>query len=108
MNINRHWPGTRRLAEGVIGAGYENAGAFILETIEAERQGSGAVGRYLDDLKVRHHTVIVLAVLSPRLGGMLKRRGFVDLDHDNWIWRSPLAPPPPTERLKHHPSLPRR
>lgn len=92
----------RQLAPGVRGAGYSpDPGVFILESVEAQQQGGGAVGRYLDDLKARHHTILVPAVISPRLAGMLERRGFAQGEGDTWGWMCPLAPPLPA-----HPSSP--
>lgn len=89
------WPGTRQLGPGVVGAGYSpEPGVFIVETLEAQQQGSGDVGRYIDDLKVRYAFVLVQACISPRLEGILKRRGFERLTEDNWGWQSPLAPNP--------------
>jgi hypothetical protein len=45
--------------------------------IEAQNPGSGDVARYLDNLP-RDRRIVFPTVLSPRLLGMLKRRGFTD------------------------------
>ena len=50
-------------------------GALYVPIIEAERPGSGDVGRYLDSLP-RDRRVVIPNVMSERLAGMLERRGF--------------------------------
>jgi hypothetical protein len=96
------WPGTRALSPGVIGAGYSpEPGVFILEMIEASQQGNGNVGRYVGELQSRYHTILVPAVISPRLAGMLERRGFVEGERDTWGWVCPLAPTLPHLAVSH-------
>lgn len=45
----------------------------FINILWAEVEGSGLVGKYLDQLK---GTIIVPAVVSSRLAGMLERRGY--------------------------------
>ena len=99
----RKWAGSKQVADNVTMAGFSpERGVFIVETIESHQEGSGNVGRYLDELKARHHTVIVLAVINPRLAGMLERRGFIKARDEDWAWRSPLAPPLSFEKGQPH------
>lgn len=63
------------LAPGVLGYTCEEKGELWIPLIHAETPGSGQVAAYLDSLP-RDRTVIVPNVLSPRLAGMLLRRGF--------------------------------
>lgn len=62
------------LAPGVRGYAVETEGRIWIPVIYAEREGAGDVGRFLDSLSPR---CIVPTVTSPRLMGMLARRGFV-------------------------------
>lgn len=68
-------PPMDKLAPGVLGYAVETDEALFVPAIMAERPGRGDVGRFLDSLP-RDRTVKVPAVLSPRLAGMLDRRGF--------------------------------
>lgn len=63
------------LAPGVRGYTVECDGELWIPVVFAEREGAGDVGRYLDTLP-KDKTVIFPTVLSARLEGMLKRRGF--------------------------------
>jgi len=63
------------LAPGVRGYTLEVGGDLWLPLIYAEDEGSGQVGEYLDSLPF-DRTVVVPNILSGRLAGMLKRRGF--------------------------------
>lgn len=45
----------------------------FIDTLWAKNEGSGQVGKYLDSLE---GIIIVNWVVSPRLAGMLERRGF--------------------------------
>ena len=64
-----------RLAPGVFGYSVESDGALYVPFIMAEKEGSGAVGKFLDELPT-DRTVKVPNVESARLKGMLERRGF--------------------------------
>jgi len=68
--------GRETLAPGVLGYATETPDGLYVGFIAAEVEGSGAVGRYLDSLP-RDRRVVFPDVLSPRLAGMLGRRGFV-------------------------------
>lgn len=69
--------GRERLAPGVFGynADMGEKGLYV-PWIQAEHEGSGDVGRYLDRLP-RDRRVVFPTILSARLAGMLARRGFV-------------------------------
>jgi hypothetical protein len=58
---------------GVHGSVVIRGTVTFINEIWAKAQGSGQVGKYLDSLQ---GTVIVDSVLSPRLRGMLERRGY--------------------------------
>jgi hypothetical protein len=62
-----------QLAPGVLGAIKMDGPVLEIVFITAEHEGSGDVGRYLDGLEC---PVRIPCVLSPRLRGMLQRRGF--------------------------------
>ena len=64
------------LAPGVRGYTLDVDGDLWLPLIYAEGEGSGQVGAYLDSLPFDRR-VVVPNILSGRLAGMLKRRGFV-------------------------------
>ena len=70
-----------RLAPGVYGYAVEADGEIWLPYIRAAREGSGAVGRFLDRLPAN---AAIPNVVSSRLLGMLRRRG----------WKSRLEPTP--------------
>ena len=79
------------LAPGVYGFTLDDPdGALVIPMIVAEYPGSGAVGRYLDTLPTNRR-VIVEACISPRLAGMLERRGFV--------WRPDATVDPDTQEV---------
>jgi hypothetical protein len=66
-----------RLAPGVTGYTVDMPdGTLNVPYVQAERPGSGDVGRYLDSL-ARDRRVCVPCVISARLQGMLERRGFL-------------------------------
>jgi hypothetical protein len=58
--------------------------------VSALRPGSGDVGRWLDTLP-SDQTIWVSAVVSPRLAGMLARRGFIDTGRGNMVRRQSMA-----------------
>lgn len=64
------------LAPGVGGYTLDVDGDLWLPLIYAEDEGSGQVGEYLDTLPFDRR-VVVPNILSGRLAGMLRRRGFV-------------------------------
>lgn len=63
------------LAPGVRGVLFDKPDEVIIPVVYAEDEGSGAVGKWLDSLPT-DRTVTFSTVLSGRLTGMLKRRGF--------------------------------
>jgi hypothetical protein len=67
------------LAPGVRGYAILADGKICIPLIIAEREGSGDVGRFLDSLSPR---CVVPNVTSPRLAGMLMRRGFAPRHND--------------------------
>ena len=62
-----------RLAPGVYGYAIEAEGEIWIPFLRSAREGSGAVGRFLDRLPAN---VAVPNVISSRLLGMLQRRGW--------------------------------
>ncbi len=58
---------------GVMGIAIEHDGRIYVQYIEAVRQGSGHVGRFLDDLDPG---CILTYVINARMRGMLERRGW--------------------------------
>lgn len=71
------------LAPGVFGAVTIEGGVVLIKMLGAETEGSGDVGRYLDTLPW-DRPVRAVNVISDRLAGMLKRRGFVQEGND-WV-----------------------
>ncbi len=69
------------IAPGVVGYTMERPEALYIPFIQAVREGSGDVGRFLNSLPMTQ-TIRVPNVVSSRLEGMLKRRGFVLI----WEW----------------------
>ena len=67
--------GLTRLASGVKGYAILKGGAYYIPVIEAEHEGSGDVGRFLDALDPAV-TFKIPCVINPMLAGMLARRGF--------------------------------
>ena len=80
--------GQEPLADGVLGTAFVEDGLILIPLIVAEREGSGCVGRFLDRLSARCR---VICCTSPRLAGMLERRGWKMSDHQEYgdIWRKP-------------------
>jgi hypothetical protein len=74
-----------RLAVGVRGYAIKEGEVIYIPLICAEKEGSGDVGRFLDSLSPR---CVVPNVTSPRLRGMLERRGWTS-EHDGEvdIWK---------------------
>lgn len=62
-------------------------GALIVEMIQSTDPRSGKVGRWLDSLVDRD--VVVMAVISDRLEGMLRRRGFTCVHRHGGHWARP-------------------
>jgi hypothetical protein len=62
------------LAAGVRGYAIEENGRIFIPLIIAEHEGNGDVGRFLDSLSPR---CVIPNLTSPRLMGMLSRRGFI-------------------------------
>lgn len=79
----KHWPPPDQLPEvapGVLGFIRDMVeGPLIIPMVIAKHQGAGDVGRWLDGL-AQDRTIIVPAVVSDRLAGMLLRRGFQERD----------------------------
>jgi hypothetical protein len=73
------------LAPGVRGYALRARGLIYIPLIIAEKEGSGDVGRFLDSLSPN---CVIPTVTSPRLGGMLIRRGFAPThDGETDVWR---------------------
>lgn len=68
--------GDERLAEGVLGYSIETSEGLYIPWIQAEVEGDGRVGRYLDALPTDRR-IVFPTIISARLVGMLHRRGFV-------------------------------
>lgn len=66
-----------RIARGVRGFMVSTEGTLWLVHIAAEHEGSGAVGRFLDNLPLRLR-IVVPTVMNKRLAGMLERRGYAE------------------------------
>ena len=64
------------LSPGVFGYAIRSGDAIYIPDIRAKKEGSGAVGRFLDSLDASL-TWRIPNVISARLEGMLIRRGFV-------------------------------
>lgn len=64
------------LAPGVVGYAIEEQdGTVYIPLINATQEGSGAVGRFLDTLP-KDREFVIPNVVSARLDGMLRRRGW--------------------------------
>jgi hypothetical protein len=73
------------IAKGVRGYAVKREKEIWIPLIMAENEGSGDVGRFLDSLSPR---CAVVNVTSPRLVGMLKRRGWEpNFDGKCDVWR---------------------
>ena len=73
------------IAAGVRGYAVKHEAEIWIPLIIAEKEGSGEVGRFLDSLSPR---CAVVNVTSPRLEGMLKRRGWAPKwDGECDVWR---------------------
>lgn len=78
----------RQLAPGVLGCIEDKGDCLVVIWLEAEEEGSGDVGRWLDRLDPAT-AVIVMEVLSERLRGMLTRRGFTPVEDTKHLTRIP-------------------
>jgi len=67
--------GLEELAPGVMGYTVEMKELWV-PFISATEEGSGSVGRYLDSLP-EDISIVIPTVISERLDGMLRRRGYV-------------------------------
>lgn len=65
------------LAEGVRGFAFNTNNGIYLTAIRAETPGSGKVSKFLDALPLDKRVVFPV-VVSPKLRGMLLRRGFTE------------------------------
>jgi hypothetical protein len=99
--------GDERLAPGVGGYCMDMPDGLFIPVITADNEGSGDVGRFLDSLPTDRR-VVVPNVISPRLAGMLVRRGFAVAsewfeDAGEWIevYERRDGPPPTFERTTH-------
>lgn len=78
------------IGPGVRGYAVKHGQETWIPWLEASKEGSGDVGRFLDSLD---SSCRVVNVISPRLAGMLKRRGWkaeaVKVDDDGAVdvWR---------------------
>jgi hypothetical protein len=61
------------LASGVLGWAFAHGDRIVIPMIIAEQEGAGEVGSFLDALSDR---CVIVTVTSPRLEGMLRRRGY--------------------------------
>ena len=73
--------GRERLASGVLGYSMKTPRGLYIPWIQAETEGDGRVGRYLDGLPLDRR-VVFPTIISARLVGMLARRGFTP----GWEW----------------------
>lgn len=64
------------LGPGVRGVLFDQEDRIVIAVLYATEPGSGDVGRYLDALP-KDRLIIFSCVISPRLRGMLERRGYV-------------------------------
>lgn len=64
------------IAPGVMGVTGEEGDSLTVFWIRATREGSGAVGRYVDSLADRRHVRFIEC--NDRLAGLLARRGYVE------------------------------
>lgn len=62
------------LAPGVLGYAILKDNRILIPLIYAKKEGTGDVGRFLDSLSPR---CVIPNVTSPRLMGMLARRGYL-------------------------------
>lgn len=69
------WLNLEEIAPGVLGRVLDTPTRLTIAAVKAMEEGSGAVGRYLDGLPWDRE-IWVPYVTSPRLDGMLRRRGF--------------------------------
>jgi hypothetical protein len=73
------WQPTTQLAPGVRGFSFHKRDRIIILLIVSENEGSGDVGRFLDQLSPR---CVIMCVTSDRLRGMLERRDFTSVEFD--------------------------
>jgi hypothetical protein len=84
-------------APGVSGLWLVDDDRVDVLAIVADEEGSGAVGRFIDELLARSSRVRFLHVESDRLRGMLERRGFLFGEWfyadgelvNGFVWRKP-------------------
>ena len=74
------------LFPGVKGYAIEKEGLIYIPLIIADREGSGQVGKFLDSLSPRCR---VVSLTSPRLMGMLVRRGWIPTFTKTDEWSRP-------------------
>jgi hypothetical protein len=63
------------LGPGVFGYSVETPDGLYIPVVQAQREGQGDVGRWLDSLPTDRR-IVFASVFSPRLAGMLERRGW--------------------------------
>ena len=85
LTIDRfQWIGNYELAPGVEGMAYRLPdGLIYIPIVNAVREGSGDVGRFLDSLS---QNCRIIGVVSLRLIKMLRRRGWVETDKERRQW----------------------
>jgi hypothetical protein len=76
------------IAPGVVGTVEVTATTVTIPVLAARQPGSGAVSAFLASLP-DHAEIRIPVVTSPRLAGMLRRRGY-ELDGGAWV-RAPLS-----------------
>lgn len=87
-----------QLVPGVLGYAIATERGIYVPDIRAECEGDGRVGRFLTELGQSDQRVAIPNVISPRLEGMLRRRGW-RLVVEDWangepvdVWESPGTP----------------
>ena len=63
------------IAPGVLGVAFDMLNGIYIPLVRAAHEGNGDVARFLDDLPLDRR-IVFPNVMSPKLQGMLVRRGF--------------------------------
>lgn len=67
------------LGVGVYGYSVETPDGLYIPVVQAQKEGNGDVGRWLDSLPTDRR-IVFASVFSVRLAGMLERRGWTFID----------------------------
>lgn len=70
------------LGVGVYGYSVETENGLYIPVVQAQHEGNGDVGRWLDSLPTDRR-IVFASVFSPRLAGMLERRGWTFIEELN-------------------------